>query len=51
MLFSNRDYFFTTEPIDTKLQSQAQDFFTDNEAVTHTFEGRNYTFISFARIF
>ncbi len=36
MLFSNRDYFTATEPIDEKLLSRAKDFITDDEEIIYT---------------
>ncbi len=38
MLFSNREYFLRTEPIDKNLQLQAQAFITKDEIIIQTFD-------------
>ncbi len=43
MLFSNRDYFFTTEQPDEKINLQAQQFISAGETVTHIFESGDIT--------
>ncbi len=38
MIFSNRDYFASTKPIEEKIRLQAQDFIKENEEIICTFD-------------